>query len=176
MLQAHLAHSREVSALRAGLAALETAGEQRCHELQSQYQADTVDRQLEGERHFARLRAEHETALDLTTQGLRSELDAQRLQSKAEMQSAMRQLREAHAAEMSRLRCELEQEQAQLLQVSMLQWTRHCQAHRVTHDGYGLYTHSQTMSGRRVTHDCYGPLFPQSALLQLFVPGSHTGG
>ena len=113
-----------VSALRAELEALEAAGEQRCQELQSQHQADTLERQLEGECQLGRLRAQHETALDLVAQGLRSELEAQRLQAKAEMQSAVQQLREAHATELVRLRCELEQEQAQLLQVSMLQSTR----------------------------------------------------
>ncbi len=121
MLQARATHILTVSALRAELEALETAGKQRCQELQSQHQADMVECQLEGERHFARLRAEHETALNLATQGLRSELEAQRLQAKAEMQSAVQQLRDAHAAELSQLRCELEQEQAQLLQVSRLQ-------------------------------------------------------
>ena len=127
MLQAHVTHSREVSALRAELTALEAAGEQRCQALQSQHRADMVERQLEGERQLARLRAEHETALRMASQGLRSELETQRLQAKAEMRSAVQELREAHAAELSRLRCELEQEQAQLLQVSLLCWTRQCQ-------------------------------------------------
>ena len=127
MLQAQVMYNSTVSALRAELEALETAGEQRCQELQSQHQADTLERQLEGKCQLGRLRAEHETALNVVTQGLRSELEAQKLQAKAEMQSAVQQVREGHATELTRLRYELEQEQAQLLQVSILQRARQSQ-------------------------------------------------